>query len=93
MNRDNFSTYTAADYILAHKHSSNHKELILLDDTCGCFHCLNIFSPKEINTWITDVSGTAICPYCAIDSIIGLSSGYVIETWFLKQMHDYWFGE
>lgn len=81
------------DYISAHKYSSNHKNEIKKDSKCGCFYCLKIFSPAEIKDWIKDISGTAICPYCGIDSIIGESSGYPITEEFLAKMRKYWFNE
>ena len=45
---------------------------------------MKIFSPEEINKWLIskddsnkcDQYGTAVCPYCGIDSVIGESSGY-----------------
>lgn len=79
------------DHIKAHKFSANHMRMIRRDKVCGCFHCLEIFHPQEIEEWIADDMGTAICPYCGIDSIIGESSGYPITKEFLKKMRDYWF--
>ncbi len=79
------------DYIDAHQFSSNHKNQLLKDKTCGCFYCLAIFDPKEITEWISDSNGTGICPYCGVDSIIGESSGYPITNEFLKEMRAYWF--
>lgn len=79
------------DYIEAHKYSINHKELLLKDKKYGCFYCLTIFSPQEIEEWIEDTSGTAICPYCGIDSVIGESSGYPITKEFLSKMKEQWF--
>lgn len=80
------------DYIEAHKYSSNHKKQLLNDKICGCFYCTIIFSPKEIKEWIKDSEGTAICPYCGIDSVIGKSSGYSITKEFLNKMKNHWFG-
>ena len=80
-----------SDIKIAHKYSSNHKASLLKDTKCGCFFCLKIFSPTEIDEWIDDVEGTAICPYCGIDSIFGDSSGYPITTEFLSEMNKYWF--
>lgn len=79
------------DYIIAHQFSSNHRKELLKDKQCGCFYCLTIFSPNEIIDWVEDTGGTAICPYCDIDSIIGESSGYPITKDFLKKMQKYWF--
>ncbi|MEF2717355.1 MAG: cytoplasmic protein [Oscillospiraceae bacterium] len=79
------------DYIKAHDFSIGHRKRLLQDRKCGCFYCLKIFAPKEISSWIEDVGGTAICPYCGIDSVIGKHSGYPITREFLEQMRQYWF--
>lgn len=79
------------DYIEAHKHCTNNKPQLINDKKCGCFYCVNIFSPQEIEQWIEDTKGTAICPYCGIDSVIGESSGYPITKEFLNKMHEHWF--
>ena len=76
----------------AHKFSSYHRISLMNDSVCGCFYCLKIFSPKEIVEWWDDEkTGTAVCPYCCIDAIIGESSGYPITTEFLKAMNVRWF--
>ena len=80
-----------AAYIEAHKLSSNHREQLLQDKKCGCFYCITIFDPKEITNWVEDISGTAICPYCCIDSVIGESSGFPITKGFLEEMNSHWF--
>ena len=75
----------------AHKFCSNHKKALLNDQKCGCFFCLKIFDPKEITDWIKDTEGTAICPYCGVDSVIGESSGFPVTKEFLSKMNEYWF--
>lgn len=87
------------DYIEAHKFSNNHMEQLKKDKKCGCFYCLKIFSPLEIEDWLIseddnnmcDRYGTAVCPYCSVDSVIGESSGYPITQEFLSKMKKYWF--
>ncbi len=79
------------DIIEAHTYSINHKSKILKDKKCGCFYCLKIFSPTEITDWIEDEKGTAICPHCGIDAVIGESSGFSITEEFLLKMKNYWF--
>lgn len=79
------------EIVKAHKFSANNKSDLLKDKKCGCFYCLEIFNPNEIKEWIDDISGTAMCPYCGIDSVIGESSGFPITTDFLKKMQEYWF--
>lgn len=75
----------------AHKHSINNKEEIEKSDTCGCFYCREIFAPSEIKTWINDKKGTAQCPYCMTDSVMGNASGYPINNEFLTAMHKKYF--
>jgi len=78
--------------IRAHKYSSNHKSSLLRDKKCGCYHCMKIFAPKEIESWIDDkVDGTAICPHCGVDAILGESSGFPITARFLRKMHRHYF--
>lgn len=78
------------DHISAHEWSSYHRETLRDSKVCGCFYCLETFSPNEIEHW-TDDDETALCPKCGIDSVIGSVSGYSIDREFLKKMHDHWF--
>ena len=80
----------------AHAFSNNHKPELEKDTICGCFYCEEIFSPSEITEWLIhknkcDRRGTAICPHCGIDSVIGESSGFPITKPFLHAMSEYWF--
>ena len=74
----------------AHKYSSNHRRELEKDNICGCFFCLKIYNPTEIEEW-TDGGKTAICPKCDIDSVIGESSGFPITKEFLIAMNKKWF--
>ena len=83
------------DLVKAHGYCSNHKPELEQDRICGCFDCLNIFSPSEITEWVIertkiDWRGTAICPHCGDDTVIGESSGFPITKKFLKEMNRYW---
>jgi len=85
------------DVIAAHEFCSDHKPELEKDKVCGCFYCKRIFDPVEIQEWIVfsgmpDDRGTAFCPYCGIDSVIGESSGYPITPDFLDAMNKHWFG-
>ena len=80
----------------AHQHSYNNKAELEKSKKCGCFYCLSIFNPREIKEWIfannsIDKRGTAICPFCGVDSVIGESSGFPITERFLKRMQKRWF--
>ena len=88
-----------SDIIAAHTHCSLHRAEILRSTICGCFYCLAIFRPSEVQDWIEEppkfgisASGkSALCPRCGIDSVIGSSSGYPITVEFLTRMKEHWF--
>ena len=76
----------------AHRHSFENAEELERSKLCGCFYCLNVYSPKKISEYIDDKKGkTAICPYCGVHSVIGESSGFPITKEFLERMKSYWF--
>ena len=85
------------DHIGAHRHSIVHHDEVPRSERCGCFYCLAVFPPAEIEEWLQErlVDGregrTALCPHCGIDAVIGSASGYSITPEFLQRMHDYWF--
>lgn len=80
------------DVVQAHKHSARHHDEIESSVVCGCFHCLALFSPNEIEEWIA--GGTcALCPECGVDSVIGDASGVSITNRaFMEKMQKRWFG-
>lgn len=85
------------DLDAAHGYSNNHKPELEKVHVCGCFSCLEIFNPQEIKEWIIDENdcderGTAICPKCGVDAVIGESSGFPITKEFLTEMRRKWFG-
>lgn len=77
------------DHIQAYKHATRQRAEILASKVCGCFYCLGMFSPDEIDWWLND--GTAMCPKCGIDSVIGSASGLPITSEFLTKMKVHWF--
>ncbi|HEX5958898.1 MAG TPA: cytoplasmic protein [Hyphomicrobiaceae bacterium] len=74
----------------AHVHPIRHRAEIDASETCGCFYCASTFSREEIKRRIGD-EGTALCPRCGIDSVVGDASGYEVSKPFLSQMHSAWF--
>ena len=79
------------DYIAAHTHSIRHRRELEASEWCGCFYCLAVFKPGAIQQWLNEGDGTALCPECSIDSVIGSASGYPITRDFLEGMHRRWF--
>ena len=91
-----------ADLLQATRHASQNQAEVEASRLCGCFCCVQIFPPTEIVAWSgLDVSdfdnpdamsaGTALCPRCGSDSVIGDRSGYPIEPEFLHRMNEAWF--
>ncbi|WP_084005615.1 hypothetical protein [Magnetovibrio blakemorei] len=77
---------------VAHKYCRKHRNSLEVSQKCGCFHCLKIFDPKEIVIWLNEGTGTAMCPYCGIDAILGDKDVGLLTPEFLQKMHDFWFG-
>ena len=82
---------TTTVYKEAHEHSCNNRKELSRSGICGCFHCLEIFSSADILRWLDEGDGTALCPYCGIDSVIGESAGFPITREFLSGMRKEWF--
>lgn len=79
------------DYIAAHKHSIRNRQDMGRSELCGCFYCMALFKPQSVDCWLNEGDGTALCPECGIDSVIGSASGYPITLEFLERMHRHWF--
>ena len=88
--------HSKEELIKAHDFCNGHMKQLKADKVCGCVFCGKIYSPSEIENWLIsdndcDREGTAFCPYCGIDCVIGESSGYPITEEFLYEMHQQWF--
>lgn len=73
----------------AHQFSRGNKALLRQPQTCGCFHCLNIFDSSKITDYLAQ-EDTALCPFCLVDAVIGEGSRPITPA-FLKEMQEYWF--
>ena len=91
-----------ADLLAATEHATNNQAEIEASKLCGCYCCMQTFPPDEIVAWSgLDVSafdnpdaasaGTALCPRCGSESVIGDKSGYPIDATFLSRMQEAWF--
>ncbi len=73
-------------------HARCNRSELEASEVCGCFYCLETFKPEKVEQWLTEGPGTAVCPECQIDSVLGSASGYpVCEPKFLQAMHVRWF--
>lgn len=79
----------------AHRFAIRNQNYLEQAQRCSCFHCLTIFNSSDLTEedFIPedDGQGTAWCPHCGIDSIIGEESGYEITPELLQTMKDFWF--
>ncbi len=78
--------------IAAYNHAARHRVEVQRSETCGCFHCLDVFAPSAIKSWI-DTGQTALCPRCGMDSVLGSASGFEPTPAFLEAMKNRWFRE
>ena len=84
--------FAAETLTAAAQHGPHNRQEIGQSSVCGCFYCCQTFSPGHIERWLSEGSGTAVCPECEIDSVIGSASGYPVDDpAFLKAMHMRWF--
>ena len=81
------------DLNLAHEHCTGNKVEIENSTICGCFYCLKTFDKSQIENWLNEKDGTALCPFCSVDSVIGDKSGFPITKEFLEEMKAFWFKE
>ena len=88
---------TKEELKLIHKHSYNNRVEIEDSVQCGCFNCLEMFSPEIISSesWYIRTSDpveqTLLCPKCGIDSVIGTASGYELSLELLGDLKEYFF--
>ena len=75
----------------AHEHCTGNKSEIEKSEKCGCFYCLEIFDKNKITSWLNENEGTALCPFCGNDSVIGDRSDFPITKEFLTEMKERWF--
>ncbi|MBA4177987.1 MAG: cytoplasmic protein [Leptothrix sp. (in: Bacteria)] len=93
-----------ADLLAAYRHTTDNRAEIESSRSCGCCSCVQIFPPDDIVAWSgLDASsfddpdaaslsgGTALCPHCGREAVIGDNSGYRIDAAFLTTMNEAWF--
>jgi creatinine deaminase len=75
----------------AHRFCIKNKSQLLSSKQCGCFHCLQLYSPVEIHSWLEEGEGTAMCPKCGIDAVLAERPGVELTAELLEEMQRYWF--
>ena len=91
-----------ANLLTAIRHTTNNRAEIEASTVCGCCNCMQTFAPDEIIAWSgLDASnfddpealtgGTAMCPRCGSEAVVGDKSGHKIDHVFLSGMNEAWF--
>ncbi len=84
-------TFTDQALSAAHSHCTSNQAEIEASQVAGCFYCLSTYPASQVTEFL-DGEGTALCPECPVDSVIGDASGWPVgDPAFLAAMHDYWF--
>ena len=72
-----------------HRHTRANEMELEASEVCGCIACERIYFPSEIVRWLED--GTAMCPHCGVDAVVGSASGIPIMPGVLRRAHERWF--
>jgi len=86
--------YSSSALEAVHRLCTRHRGLVEASARCGCFYCLEIFSPTAISEWVDGSDGnavTALCPNCGIDSVLPDQPERSITPDLLSAMRAYWF--
>ena len=72
-----------------HRHTRANRMELEASEVCGCIACERIYFPSEVVRWLDD--GTAMCPHCGVDAVVGSASGIPIMPGVLRRAHERWF--
>jgi hypothetical protein len=72
-----------------HRHTRANRMELEASEVCGCIACEWIYFPSEVVRWLED--GTALCPHCGVDAVVGSASGIPIMPGVLRRAHERWF--
>jgi uncharacterized paraquat-inducible protein A len=78
-----------SDIAFAPMSAMNNRKEVAASETVGCYHCLAIYSGKEV-VQFTDDGKTALCPKCNHDCVLPSSKNYDLTPRFLKEIHEFW---
>ena len=75
----------------AYAHATSNRAELNASAFAGCFYCGEVYPASHVDRYL-EGEGTACCPECHIDSVIGDASGLPIsDPSFLGAMHQAWF--
>lgn len=76
------------------KHALENQPELLSSERCGCYYCLNIYSPKEIASYIhiyKSIFSTAVCPFCNHTTVLPEHEDYILDKTLLNNMKQHYF--
>ena len=79
------------DFFKAHNFTSDNYQMLFAKQECVCIYCKQRFQSNEILDYTYSNKGTALCPYCEIDSVIGEYCGYELSEEFINKMYKIFF--
>jgi hypothetical protein len=75
-----------------HKLCIANKQQLMAAQRAGCFYCLKIFEPSEINYWVDDKpSQSAVCPHCDVDAVLADDGSFAFTPELLKALNHQYF--
>ena len=84
--------YSPEDFLFGHKYlklATHNRTTVQRAKRCGCYYCLEIFNPQEVDDYTPECDGecTVFCPYCKIDSVVPETESEVITRELLRRVH------
>lgn len=79
------------DLLRAHTYTLDNYPMLFAQQACVCIYCKERFASHAIRDYSYSEKGTALCPKCGIDSIVGEYAGFELSDAFIEKMHEYFF--
>lgn len=74
------------------KHSTDNQPDIVASEICGCYSCMNMFSPEEIKDYAPGyVFATAKCPVCGRKTVLPEHPDYKLTRHLLNELRQHYF--
>lgn len=75
----------------AHAYTFDNAQMLFARQSCVCIYCWERYESSEIIQISNSTLGTALCPKCGIDAIVGEISGFELSDEFIGKMYDRFF--
>ena len=83
---------TADGYVCAEAPAfGGRRSAVLGSALCACYYCLAYFPPESVRAW-TGGDPEPLCPFCAMDTVLGSASGSSLSQESLSEARETAFG-